>query len=118
MSAVSQPDHLLGGRVSLPPSADIGRRDNEVRRGGGHGQREKGPPPPRSGSGPVARPQGKPTPRYPPRPPGGEGRRLSGFSDQRMRLECGVGLRQLRTCRRTRPGQLCADCVVKVFLHR
>ena len=44
MSAVSQPDHLLGGRVSLPPSADIGRRDNEVRRGGGHGQREKGPP--------------------------------------------------------------------------
>ena len=28
--------------------------------------------------------------------------------DQRMRLECGVGFRQLRTCRRTRPGQLCA----------
>ena len=27
--------------------------------------------------------------------------------DQRMRLECGVGFRQLRTCRRTRPGQLC-----------
>jgi hypothetical protein len=26
----------------------------------------------------------------------------------RMRLECGVGFRQLRTCRRTRPGQLCA----------
>ena len=26
--------------------------------------------------------------------------------DQRMRLECGVGFRQLRTCRRTRPGQL------------
>jgi len=25
--------------------------------------------------------------------------------DQRMRLECGVGFRQLRTCRRTRPGQ-------------
>jgi len=25
-----------------------------------------------------------------------------------MRLECGVGFRQLRTCRRTRPGQLCA----------
>ena len=24
--------------------------------------------------------------------------------DQRMRLECGVGFRQLRTCRRTRPG--------------
>src|SRR5258705_7739567 len=23
-------------------------------------------------------------------------------------LECGVGFRQLRTCRRTRPGQLCA----------
>jgi hypothetical protein len=23
-----------------------------------------------------------------------------------MRLECGVGFRQLRTCRRTRPGQL------------
>jgi hypothetical protein len=29
--------------------------------------------------------------------------------DQRMRLECGVGFRQLRTCRRTRPGQLCAN---------
>ena len=29
--------------------------------------------------------------------------------DQRMRLEGGVGFRQLRTCRRTRPGQLCAD---------
>ena len=28
--------------------------------------------------------------------------------DQRMRLECGVGFRQLRTCRRKRPGQLCA----------
>jgi len=28
--------------------------------------------------------------------------------DQRMRLECGVGFRQLRTCRRTRPGQLWA----------
>ena len=28
--------------------------------------------------------------------------------DQRMRLECGVGFRQLRTCRRIRPGQLCA----------
>ena len=28
--------------------------------------------------------------------------------DQRMRLACGVGFRQLRTCRRTRPGQLCA----------
>jgi hypothetical protein len=27
-----------------------------------------------------------------------------------MRLECGVGFRQLRTCRRTRPGQLCATC--------
>ena len=26
--------------------------------------------------------------------------------DQRMRLECGVGFRQLRTCRRIRPGQL------------
>jgi hypothetical protein len=25
-----------------------------------------------------------------------------------MRLECGVGFRQLRTCRRTRPGELCA----------
>src|SRR5262245_36705005 len=25
--------------------------------------------------------------------------------DQRMRLECGVGFRQLRTCRRARPGQ-------------
>jgi hypothetical protein len=24
--------------------------------------------------------------------------------DQRMRLECDVGFRQLRTCRRTRPG--------------
>ena len=24
--------------------------------------------------------------------------------DQRMRLKCGVGFRQLRTCRRTRPG--------------
>ena len=31
--------------------------------------------------------------------------------DQRMRLECGVGFRQLRTCRRTRPGQLCANRV-------
>ena len=30
--------------------------------------------------------------------------------DQRMRLECGVGFRQLRTCRRTRPGQLRATC--------
>ncbi|OLB69861.1 MAG: hypothetical protein AUI16_27300 [Alphaproteobacteria bacterium 13_2_20CM_2_64_7] len=29
--------------------------------------------------------------------------------DQRMRLGCGVGLRQLRTCRRIRPGQLCAN---------
>jgi hypothetical protein len=35
-------------------------------------------------------------------------------TDQRMRLECGVGFRQLRTCRRTRPGQLCADFVAKV----
>src|SRR6478672_1429608 len=26
--------------------------------------------------------------------------------DQRMRLECGVGFHQLRTCRRTRPGLL------------
>jgi hypothetical protein len=34
--------------------------------------------------------------------------------DQRMRLECGVGFRQLRTCRRTRLGQLCADFVAKV----
>jgi hypothetical protein len=34
--------------------------------------------------------------------------------DQRMRLECGVGFRQLRTCRRIRPGQLCADFVEKV----
>src|SRR4029077_4954564 len=25
-------------------------------------------------------------------------------------LECGVGFRQLRTCRRIRPGQLCATC--------
>ena len=24
-------------------------------------------------------------------------------------LECGVGFRQLRTCRRTRPGQLCRN---------
>ena len=41
--------------------------------------------------------------------------------DQRMRLECGVGFRQLRTCRRIRPGQLCAMCgrlrVGKSFLH-
>jgi hypothetical protein len=29
--------------------------------------------------------------------------------DQQMRLECGVGFRQLRTCRRTCPGQLCAN---------
>ena len=29
--------------------------------------------------------------------------------DQRMRLECGVGFRQLLTCRRTRPGQLSAN---------
>jgi hypothetical protein len=29
-------------------------------------------------------------------------------------LECGVGFRQLRTCRRTCPGQLCADIVEKV----
>jgi hypothetical protein len=41
------------------------------------------------------------------------GLRTAGLSkvqsvDQRMRLECGVGFRQLRTCRRTRPGQLCA----------
>ena len=28
--------------------------------------------------------------------------------DQRMRLECGVGFRQLQTCGRTRPGQLSA----------
>ena len=34
--------------------------------------------------------------------------------DQRMRLECGVGFRQLRTCRRTRPGQLRADFVAEV----
>ena len=26
-----------------------------------------------------------------------------------MRLECAIGFRQLRTCRRTRPGQLCAN---------
>ena len=31
--------------------------------------------------------------------------------DQRMRLECGVCFRQLRTCRRTRPGQLWAQAV-------
>src|SRR6476619_617596 len=31
-----------------------------------------------------------------------------------MRPECRVGFRQLRTCRRTRPGQLCADIVAKV----
>src|SRR4029077_5779250 len=41
--------------------------------------------------------------------------------DQRMRLKCGVGFRQLRTCRRTRPGQLSATCgrlrVEKDFLH-
>ena len=30
--------------------------------------------------------------------------------DQRMRLECGVGFHQLRTYRRARPGQLCANC--------
>jgi len=30
--------------------------------------------------------------------------------DQRMRLERGVGFRQLRTCRRRRPGQLWATC--------
>ena len=29
--------------------------------------------------------------------------------DQRMRLEFGVGFRQLRTCRRPLPGQLCAN---------
>jgi hypothetical protein len=29
-----------------------------------------------------------------------------------------VGFRQLRTCRRTRPAQLCADIVAKVFLGR
>jgi hypothetical protein len=29
--------------------------------------------------------------------------------DQRMCLECGVCFRQLRTCRRTRPGQLWAN---------
>ena len=28
--------------------------------------------------------------------------------DQRMCPECGVGFRQQRPCRRTRPGQLCA----------
>ena len=38
--------------------------------------------------------------------------------DQRMRLECGVRFRQLRTCRRTRPGQLCADIVAKVDFRR
>jgi hypothetical protein len=37
--------------------------------------------------------------------------------DQRMRLECGVGFRQLRTCRRTRPGQLCADFVAEIGDH-
>jgi hypothetical protein len=31
-----------------------------------------------------------------------------------MRPECGVGFRQLRTCRRIRPGQLGADFVEKV----
>jgi hypothetical protein len=38
-------------------------------------------------------------------------RRLSKIQsvDQRMRLECNVGFRQLRTCVRTRPGQLCAN---------
>ena len=46
---------------------------------------------------------------------GGSGRircpRLSKVQsvDRRMRLECGVGFRQLRTCRRIRPGQLCAN---------
>jgi hypothetical protein len=29
--------------------------------------------------------------------------------DQRTHLECGVRFRQLRTCRRTRPGQLWAN---------
>ena len=40
--------------------------------------------------------------------------------DQRMRLECGVGFRQLRTCRRTRPGQLWANTRSPAFLldHR
>ena len=44
---------------------------------------------------------------------GSAGERYSAYKvqsvDQRMRLECGVGFRQLRTCRRTRPGQLCAN---------
>ena len=37
--------------------------------------------------------------------------------DQRMRLECGVCFRQLRTCRRTRSGQLYAnfDCKTATF---
>ena len=49
----------------------------------------------------------------PPHPPASERRGCRGpkqvqLVDQRMRLECGVGFRQLRTCRRIRPGQLCA----------
>ena len=32
-------------------------------------------------------------------------------------LECGVGFRQLRTCRRTRPGQLCAITGSQLISH-
>ena len=45
--------------------------------------------------------------------------------DQQMRLECGVDFRQLRTCRRIRPRQLCADfrpnwhmCRIRMTIER
>ena len=55
---------------------------------------------------------------------GGSGRircpRLSKVQsvDRRMRLECGVGFRQLRTCRRIRPGQLCAKAKNRCAIAR
>ena len=49
---------------------------------------------------------------------GSAGERYSAYKvqsvDQRMRLECGVGFRQLRTCRRTRPGSY----VPQPLMHR
>ena len=52
---------------------------------------------------------------------GRSSRSFGGASIEAIRLECGVGFRQLRTCRRTRPGQQCAMCgrlrVGKSFLH-
>ena len=94
-----------GAARPLPSSADIGPRPRRTTPHHAHG---------RTILRAATRPACRVARRYP---------RLSKVQsvDQRMRLECGVGFRQLRTCRRIRPGQLCAMCgrlrVGKSFLH-